>query len=251
MDGTLKVVDLGRNFGGLRALDGISFELHRGEIVGIIGPNGAGKTTLFNVIAGLYPPSGGRVELDGRTISGLRPDQVARLGVGRTFQSATVFAGRSVRETLERSRSFLQTYSPLAWAGLRDRGRDAGLPVDQVLARLGLDAVADAEASSLAYGLQKILGVGMALVQAPRLLLMDEPAAGLNSSEKIEMGRLIQAIRDDFGIGILLIEHDMRMVMGICDRVKVISYGRHVAIGTPDEIRRDPAVIESYLGAEH
>jgi len=250
MSGRLTIDRLGRSFGGLRALDDISLEVVPGEILGVIGPNGAGKTTLFNVIAGVHKATDGTALLDGVPLQGKRPDQIARLGIGRTFQATTVFAGRTVRETLERSRSFLSTYSPLAWL-LRRSPQRQGLPVDEVMARLGLEPYADVDAASLAYGLQKVLGVGMALVQQPSLMLMDEPAAGLNSSEKLEMTRLIRGIRDDFGIGILLIEHDMRMVMSLCDRIKVISYGRHVAIGTPAEIRNDPAVIDAYLGTEH
>ena len=250
MSGRLTIDRLGRSFGGLRALDDISLEVVPGEILGVIGPNGAGKTTLFNVIAGVHKATDGTALLDGVPLQGKRPDQIARLGIGRTFQATTVFAGRTVRETLERSRSFLSTYSPLAWL-LRRSPQRQGLPVDEVMARLGLEPYADVDAASLAYGLQKVLGVGMALVQQPSLMLMDEPAAGLNSSEKLEMTRLIRGIRDDFGIGILLIEHDMRMVMSLCDRIKVISYGRHVAIGTPAEIRSDPAVIDAYLGTEH
>ena len=250
MSGRLTIDRLGRSFGGLRALDDISLEVVPGEILGVIGPNGAGKTTLFNVIAGVHRATDGTALLDGVPLQGKRPDQIARLGIGRTFQATTVFAGRTVRETLERSRSFLSTYSPLAWL-LRRSPQRQGLPVDEVMARLGLEPYADVDAASLAYGLQKVLGVGMALVQQPSLMLMDEPAAGLNSSEKLEMTRLIRGIRDDFGIGILLIEHDMRMVMSLCDRIKVISYGRHVAIGTPAEIRNDPAVIDAYLGTEH
>ncbi|MCI5075395.1 ABC transporter ATP-binding protein [Oricola sp.] len=250
MTGTLEIRGLGRSFGGLKALEDISFTLEPGEILGIIGPNGAGKTTLFNTISGVYKPSAGAVSLDGRDISGLRPDQIGRLGIGRTFQSTTVFPETTVRETLERAQSFLSAYSPMAW--LRSFGhRAAGHSVDRVLERIGLDRMADAEASSLAYGFQKILGIGMALVQAPHLLLMDEPAAGLNSSEKIEVTDLIRGIRDEYGIGILLVEHDMKMVMGLCDRVKVISYGRQVAIGTPEEIRNDPDVIDAYLGRDH
>lgn len=250
MSGRLTIDGLGRSFGGLRALDDISLEVVPGEILGVIGPNGAGKTTLFNVIAGVHKPTDGTALLDGVPLQGKRPDQIARLGIGRTFQATTVFPGRTVRETLERSRFFLSTYSPLVWL-LRRSPQRPGLPVDQVMARLGLEPYAEVDATSLAYGLQKVLGVGMALVQQPSLMLMDEPAAGLNSSEKVEMTRLIRGIRDDFGIGILLIEHDMRMVMSLCDRIKVISYGRHVAIGTPAEIRNDPAVIDAYLGTEH
>jgi len=249
MTGHLKINNLSRSFGGLRALDDISLEVQPGEILGVIGPNGAGKTTLFNVIAGTHRPSAGTVSLDGIALAGKRSDQIARLGIGRTFQATTIFAGRTVRETLERSKSFLATYSPVAWM-LRRPARES-LPVEQVMTRLGLEQYANVDTASLAYGIQKVLGVGMALVQKPSVMLMDEPAAGLNSSEKREMMLLIRSIRDDFGIGVLLIEHDMKMVMNLCDRIKVISYGRHVAVGAPAEIRNDPAVIDAYLGTEH
>ena len=250
MTGTLEIRGLGQNFGGLKALEDISVTLAPGEILGVIGPNGAGKTTLFNTISGVFRPSAGTVSLDGRIISRMRPDQIARLGVGRTFQSTTVFPETTVRETLERARSFLTAHSPMAWLGSFGQ-RAAGHSVDRVLKRIGLDGMADSEAISLAYGFQKILGIGMALVQRPRLLLMDEPAAGLNSSEKIEVTNLIRGIRDEYGIGILLVEHDMKMVMGLCDRVQVISYGRHVAIGTPEEVRTNSDVIDAYLGKDH
>ncbi|MCF8482432.1 MAG: ABC transporter ATP-binding protein [Rhodospirillum sp.] len=253
MSANLSIQGVGRHFGGLRALSNISCEVARGECFGIIGPNGAGKTTLFNVIAGVHPPSSGEIHLGEKRLTGLSPDRVTRAGIARTFQSPNLFQDRTALENLERSRDFLSLHSPCAWLGLgRDATADKSAPdPDDILDFIGLSAQAGARASNLAYGIQKILGVGLALMRGPRVLLMDEPAAGLNPTEKVEMADLILRIRERFKLSVLVVEHDMKLIMSICDRIMVINHGAHVATGEPAKIQADQAVIDAYLGVDH
>jgi branched-chain amino acid transport system ATP-binding protein len=245
----LNVSNLVKRFGGLSAVSDVSFDVAEGEIFGIIGPNGAGKTTLFNVIAGYFPPTAGKVALEGHDITGRSSDDIARRGIARTFQAVHNFGHLSVRENLRRSEVIARCYNPLAYL----KHRKTILPADivDVAGFVGLDGVLDNLAGELAYGQQKILGIGMAMMVSPKLILMDEPAAGLNSSEKRGMRQLIQRLRAERGISVLLVEHDMPLVMGTCDRILVVNQGQPIALGTPDVIKADEKVIDAYLGEDY
>jgi len=249
----LQVDGLRRNFGGIQALDDMSFETRKGEVFGVIGPNGAGKTTLFNVIAGSVSPSGGRVRFDGTDITTLSPERVARLGIGRTFQATNIFNRETVGENLRRGALLSKIFSPAAFVRrcfLAAPGADALRP-DDAANFVGLGNCLDQRADTLSYGMQKLLGVGMAIVTQPRLMLMDEPAAGLNPTEKTKMAALIRGLSRDRGIDVIVVEHDMPLIMQACDRILVMSYGKRIALGTPIDIRSDQAVIDAYLGAEY
>ena len=248
----LSVQGLSRHFGGIRAVDEVSFSTVPGQITGVIGPNGAGKTTLFNLIAGATKPSAGVVTMDGAAITGQSVESLARQGLVHTFQMTHVFAGHTVFENLYRAALFHQFPSP--WSLFTPwrvrRGRDeAAQQVEQTLALIGLESVADKQADSLAYGLQKILGVGMALTAMPRLLLMDEPAAGLNPVETVAMADLIERIHTS-GIDVMVVEHDMGLVMRLCHKLVVLVNGCLLAEGPTAQMRQDPRVIEAYLGAD-
>jgi branched-chain amino acid transport system ATP-binding protein len=243
----LEVRGLTRRFGGLLAVSDVSFAVEKGEIFGIIGPNGAGKTTLFNVIAGHYRPTAGTVVFGGHDISGHASDEIGRRGVARTFQAVHLFKQETVAENLRRAAVLAGRHSPFAWLS---RNPPAG-DLAETARFLGLTEWLENTAGALAYGLQKMLGVGMAMMVAPKLLLMDEPAAGLNPSEKQAAGALIRRLRDERGIGVLLVEHDMKLVMGTCDRILVLNQGQPIALGTPSEIKADAAVIDAYLGEDY
>jgi branched-chain amino acid transport system ATP-binding protein len=245
----LEVQGLTRRFGGLLAVSDVSFTMDAGEIFGIIGPNGAGKTTLFNVIAGHYRPTAGRVAFDGYNITGHSSDEISRRGIARTFQAVHLFKHQTVAENLRRAGVMGRHHNPLAYFF---QGRHAAAADPNEIARfISLAGHLDTIAGSLPYGLQKLLGVGMAMMVSPKLLLMDEPAAGLNPSEKKAASVLIQRLRDECGISVLLVEHDMPLVMGICDRILVINQGKTIALATPAAVKADATVIDAYLGEEY
>ncbi|SIT26025.1 ABC transporter ATP-binding protein [Achromobacter sp. MFA1 R4] len=249
----LQVRSLSRSFGGLTALRGLEFAVAQGEIVGLIGPNGAGKTTAFNVISGAMPPSAGSVHFDGLDISGAPPSRVVVHGLARTFQSTSTYPDVTVAENIHRGMLSRVRHSWLRRLAGRSEdllsSAEVAREVDRLLTLLDLQAWRDAPAGSLAYGLQKKLGIAVALACRPRMLLLDEPAAGLNHEECNELGRLLRRLQDEEGLTMLLVEHHMALVMELCHRIVVLVQGEKIAEGTPQSIRDNPVVIEAYLGA--
>jgi branched-chain amino acid transport system ATP-binding protein len=257
MDSILKIENLTLSFGGIRALNNVSFEVEKGAIYSIIGPNGAGKTTVFNCISGIYRPDEGKIFCKGEEITHLKPYQVARRGIGRTFQNIELFSHMSTMDNLMlgrhlrmktgvwRGATFIHKGSKAAREEIENRGK-----VEEIIDFLELQASRNQFVINLPYGTRKLVELGRALALEPELILLDEPSAGMNMEEKGDLMFSIQDIRDDLGITVLLVEHDMNLIMDISDRILALNYGEKIAEGYPQEIQRHPEVLKAYLGEE-
>ena len=251
----LAVDRVGIRFGGIVALQGVSFAVSEGQIVGLIGPNGAGKTTLFNIVTRLYRPTAGDVRFEGASLLRLRPHEVIARGIARTFQNVALFRNMSVIDNvLVGYHARMSTPWFVSAAGLpaaRRAEREGRSLAERALAEVGLLDVADRPVAGLPFGSLKRVELARALISKPRLLLLDEPAGGLNHEEIATLGQLIRDVHREYRVSILLVEHHMNLVMSVCDQVVVLNFGRRIAAGTPAEVRADPAVIDAYLGAAH
>lgn len=253
----LEVRDLHHRFGGLLALDQVTFGVTQGRIQAVIGPNGAGKTTLFNCINGIYHPDRGSIVFKDQEVQGRKPDRIARLGIARTFQNIELFSNMSTMENLMLGRHIFMKTGLFRGAFLWGRRSFAGREevahrekVEKIIDLLDLQAVRNKFVGALPYGTQKQVELGRALALEPELLLLDEPSAGMNSEEKQDMIFWVKDIQDELGVTILLIEHDMKMVMDISDRILVINFGSSITEGTPDEVQKNPEVLKAYLGED-
>jgi branched-chain amino acid transport system ATP-binding protein len=255
MDAILHLEGVSRAFGGLMAVGDVSFSVEASEIFGLIGPNGAGKTTLFNLISGLTPVSAGRISFLGQNILGIAPHKVASMGMARTFQNIRLFSGMNV---LDNVRAPMQAFSEtgllsdlLGFPASRVQEKEIRDKALELLGLVGLESKAQDVASSLPYGERRRLEIARALALRPKLLLLDEPAAGLNLAEKAELSSFIRDLRTRFDLTVLIIEHHVPLVMGLCDRLAVLNFGRLICQGKPDEVRSDQCVIDAYLGDSH
>ncbi len=254
-DVLLKVEDISLSFGGVQALSDVTFEVRAREVLGIIGPNGAGKSSMLNVINGFYHPDEGRITYKGTTRTEMRPHEAARQGIARTFQNIALFKGMSTLDNIMTGRNTMM-HRNFLWQALylgpaRTEELEHRRAVERIIDFLEIEAIRKTPVGRLPYGLQKRVELGRALAAEPELLLLDEPMAGMNLEEKEDMCRFILDVNDEFGTTIALIEHDMAVVMDICDRVVVLDYGRKIADGSPDQVRADQGVVDAYLGVSH
>ncbi len=257
MDAILKIENLTISFGGIKALQNVGFQVEKGAIYSIIGPNGAGKTTIFNCISGIYPPDSGRIFYKGQETTHLKPYQVAKKGIARTFQNIELFSHMTTMDNLMlgrhlhmktgvwRGATFIHKSSKAAREEIENRGK-----VEEIIDFLELQAARNQFVINLPYGTRKLVELGRALALDPELILLDEPSAGMNMEEKGDLMFSIQDIRDDLGITVLLVEHDMTLIMDISDRILALNYGQRIAEGLPEEIQRHPEVLKAYLGEE-
>lgn len=248
----LEVTSLGISFGGLRAVDELSMKIEKGGLVGLIGPNGAGKTTAFNMLTGVYRPTDGGIRLDGQNLIGKKPHEICKLGVARTFQNIRLFSQLSVLDNVKTGLHNQITYSfaksMFHLGSYRKKEKQMDEKALELLRVFDLDGVADYKAANLPYGKQRKLEIARALATNPKLLLLDEPAAGMNPNETEELMETIEIVRKRFGVTVLLIEHDMKLVSGICEYLYVLNFGRLLAEGTPKEVLSNPEVVKAYLG---